>query len=85
MYLGSYQAQMHFANERVRISLQDLEGLLGLEGQAEIVTNGMYSFNAHLVPRPGLANEVSQSLGWLGQRHPDGRVVLQQQGRFRWQ
>ena len=82
MPLGSYMAQIYLQQERVQVQLNDFAATLGLNGLLSIAPSGNYTFKATLKPRPGLAPEVAETIGWLGRRAASGEVSINKSGRF---
>jgi hypothetical protein len=82
MPLGSYMAQIYLEQQDVQVKINDYGASLGVDGLLTINPAGSYRFNATLMPRDGLAPEVTQSIAYLGRRQADGSVLVTQAGRF---
>ncbi len=83
MPLGSYMATLTLAdNNDLLVLIDDFAAQLGIDGTFRLSPNGVYTFDATLEAREGLAPEVAQSITWLGKIDRNGNVLIEQRGRL---
>ena len=82
MPLGSYMAQVYNEGNEVFVAVNDFSARLGIDGMMKVKPDGLYTFDATLQPRSGLAPEVAESVAWLGKRQANGDVLINSRGRL---
>lgn len=83
MPLGDYTADIALAEPGlIRVVSQDQDALLGLYGELDISLNGRYQSRLELSPKAGLAEEISNSLPFLGKKDAQGRIIVSEQGTW---
>jgi hypothetical protein len=83
MPLGSYYADVVLLDGVVVMLVEDQEALLGADARLQLDQLGRYQFSATLEPREQLAPEIKKTIGWFGRRDQQGRVLVNQRGRWK--
>jgi len=84
MRLGDYSADIGMPQlGRVSITARDEAAYLGLSGELQLALTGSYQSELALTPKPGLAEEISNSLPFLGKLDAGGDIIISEQGSWR--
>lgn len=83
MPLGSYTADISVESGSLQVKLLDRQAQLGIDGMLAISPDGTYSLDALLSTTGTLAPEVSQAVVFFGSKTPDGRIRVNNKGRWR--
>ncbi|MEK6749498.1 MAG: type II secretion system protein N [Pseudomonadota bacterium] len=79
---GDISARFETTDEGIKAVVADGGGVLELNGQLAIKTNGQYQFNGVMAARDGVDSPLANSLKFLGQPTPEGKVAVVYSGKM---
>lgn len=80
--LGAFSAQLTTEAAGIKAQLRDEGGPLQLDGTVRLINDGSYQFSAKVAVRDPQQVMLQQALQAAGRQEPDGRVLLEYNGRL---
>ncbi|MDH4274579.1 MAG: type II secretion system protein N [Gammaproteobacteria bacterium] len=78
---GDVSARFETTDDGIKAIIADGGGVLELNGQLIIKANGQYQFNGVMAARDGIDSPLANSLKFLGQPTPEGKVNVVYSGK----